>query len=69
MGYVEGQNVRIEYRWMTDRYSPLPAMATDRAAPGGDDQRVRATSSTCCQGRNSGVGPMGMLGSEDSIST
>jgi len=29
MGYVEGQNVRIEYRWVTDRYSPLPAMATD----------------------------------------
>jgi ABC-type uncharacterized transport system substrate-binding protein len=29
MGYVEGQNVRIEYRWVTDRYSPLPAIATD----------------------------------------
>jgi putative ABC transport system substrate-binding protein len=29
MGYVEGQNVRIEYRWITDRYSPLPGMATD----------------------------------------
>jgi putative tryptophan/tyrosine transport system substrate-binding protein len=29
MGYIEGQNVRIEYRWITDRYSPLPAMATD----------------------------------------
>jgi putative ABC transport system substrate-binding protein len=29
MGYVEGQNVRIEYRWITDRYSPLPAMAAD----------------------------------------
>jgi ABC-type uncharacterized transport system substrate-binding protein len=29
MGYVEGQNVRIEYRWITDRYSPLTAMATD----------------------------------------
>jgi len=29
MGYVEGQNVRIEYRWITDRYDPLPAMATD----------------------------------------
>src|SRR5262249_28046050 len=28
MGYVEGQNVRIEYRWITDSYSPLPAMAT-----------------------------------------
>jgi putative tryptophan/tyrosine transport system substrate-binding protein len=29
MGYVEGRNVSIEYRWITDRYSPLPAMATD----------------------------------------
>jgi putative ABC transport system substrate-binding protein len=29
MGYVEGQNVSIEYRWITDRYSPLPAMAID----------------------------------------
>src|SRR5215471_9671098 len=27
--YVERQNVRIEYRWITHRYSPLPAMATD----------------------------------------
>jgi putative tryptophan/tyrosine transport system substrate-binding protein len=26
---VEGQNVSIEYRWITDRYGPLPAMATD----------------------------------------
>src|SRR6266481_5272518 len=29
MGYVEGQNVAIEYRWITDRYGPLPAMATE----------------------------------------
>lgn len=29
MGYVEGQNVSIEYRWITDRYGPLPAMATE----------------------------------------
>src|ERR1700732_4080677 len=29
MGYVEGQNVSIEYRWITDRYNPLPAMAAD----------------------------------------
>jgi hypothetical protein len=29
MGYVEGQNVSIEYRWITDSYDPLPAMATD----------------------------------------
>src|ERR1700730_17312323 len=29
VGSVEGQNVSIEYRWITDRYNPLPAMAAD----------------------------------------
>ncbi len=29
MGYVEGRNVQIEYRGITDRYSSLPAMAID----------------------------------------
>src|SRR5438046_3280318 len=29
VGYVEGQNVSVEYRWITDRYDALPAMATD----------------------------------------
>jgi putative tryptophan/tyrosine transport system substrate-binding protein len=29
LGYVEGQSVSIEYRWITDRYDPLPAMAAD----------------------------------------
>src|SRR5258708_39154115 len=27
MGYSEGQDVSVEYRWITDRYEALPAMA------------------------------------------
>jgi putative ABC transport system substrate-binding protein len=29
LGYVEGQSVSIQYRWITDRYDALPAMAAD----------------------------------------
>jgi ABC-type uncharacterized transport system substrate-binding protein len=33
-GFVEGQNVSIEYRWGEDRYDQMPSLATELAASG-----------------------------------
>src|SRR5690348_7564363 len=29
MGYADGRNASIEYRWISDRYDPLPMMAAE----------------------------------------
>ena len=45
MGFVEGHNVSTEYRWITDSYDPLPAMAARSRS-----ELPRDSGQTCSRG-------------------
>ena len=50
LGYAEGKNVAIEYRWTQGENERLPALAADLAPSGGGHRRVWTAGGTRRQG-------------------
>src|SRR5229473_2625087 len=51
-GFIEGENVRIEYRWAKSDYSQLPALAAELIA-----SDVKAIAATACPPRETHWAP------------